>query len=429
MVPPVLKKLAAMQVTDPTVQLQTAVSPSQNFGSPLRVLFLTDAFLPHAGGARVYYYNLLQHLVRFRENRVTVLTKKVPGWKEFDKHERTEHFRMIRSGRPLENWKYYQWPRIAGPLARVLPLVVSGRFDLIHFGDLYPQGVLSLALKRALGMPYLAYCHGEEITQVDGRRYQPKVRDAIFREADAVVAANEFARHNLLRIGVPEERIQKIVPGVDCVRFRPQPAPEEFIRIHGLQGKRVLLTVARLVARKGHRVVLEAMRKLLPEMPNLVYIIAGTGPEEQKLRRLAAEWNLESAVRFAGFVKDADLASYYNAADVYVMPNSEEKGDVEGFGMVFLEANACGKPVIGGRSGGAAEAVVEGRTGMLVDPYDSQELANALAMMLRNEAIRGVMGEQGRLRAQKEFSWIAGARLLDETSRRIVAAARTAKRR
>jgi len=187
-----------------------------------------------------------------------------------------------------------------------------------------------------------------------------------------------------------------------------------------------LLTVARLVPRKGHKAVLEAIRKLLPEIPNLVYLIAGTGPEEEKLRQLTAEWNLHDAVRFSGFVKDEDLPAYYNACDVYVMPNSEEKGDVEGFGMVFLEANACGKAVVGGRSGGAAEAVIEGKTGRLVDPHNPQELADVLDVLLKNEAVRANMGEQGMLRARSEFNWAARARMLDEVNRRIVAQVRGA---
>ena len=415
-----------MQATEPRPQFRPMTLPAQGIELPVRILFLTDAFLPHAGGARVYYYNLFQELVRSPQNQVTVLTKKVPGWKEFDRRENRKEFHIVRCGRPLDHWKYYQWPRIVIPLARALPLLAARHFDLIHFGDLYPPGVLSLWLKQWFGKPYLAFCHGEEITQVDGRRYQPRVRDAIFREAAAVVAANEFARQNLLRIGIPDERIQKITPGVDCVRFRPQQLSGDIPALHGLQDKKILLTVARLVPRKGHKAVLEAIRKLLPEIPNLVYLIAGTGPEEEKLRQLAAEWNLHDAVRFSGFVKDEDLPAYYNACDVYVMPNSEEKGDVEGFGMVFLEANACGKAVVGGRSGGAAEAVIEGKTGRLVDPHNPQELADVLDVLLKNEAVRANMGEQGMLRARSEFNWAARARMLDEVNRRIVAQVRGA---
>jgi phosphatidylinositol alpha-1,6-mannosyltransferase len=389
----------------------------------MRVLFMTDAFLPHAGGARVYYYNLFREWTRHAGNQVTILTKKVPGWERFDTEQCSDKFRIIRSGRPLPSWKYWEWPKIALPFVNGSSLLLQNEFDLIHSGDLYPQGVLSLWFKRLYGKPYVAYCHGEEITQVDGRRFQPKVRDAIFRNAETVVAASEFAKQNLLRIGIDPERIRKITPGVDCIRFQPTDARRDLVERHQLAGKTVLLTVARLVPRKGHRLVLEALRKLVPEIPDLVYLIVGTGPEEVQLKRLVAEWNLNDAVRFAGFVPDEDLPAYYNLADLYVMPNSEEKGDIEGFGMVFLEANACGKPVIGGRSGGAAEAVLHGKTGVLVDPHDAGELAAAVQMLTRNRSKMQELGATGLSRARREFSWASRGLALEEVNRQIMVAA------
>lgn len=395
---------------------------------PPRVLFMTDAFLPHAGGARVYYYNLLRELVDNSLTELTVLTKKVPGWKEFDEAQSGSTFRIVRCGRPLENWKYQQWPKLAIPLARALPLLLQRSFDLIHFGDLFPQGVLSLWFKRALGIPYVAYCHGEEITQTDGRRYQPRVRDAIFREADTVIAANEFARQNLLRTGVSAERIEKVMPGVDCARFQPMMPQLEFMDHYRLQGKQVLTTVARLVPRKGHRLVLEALRNLSQEFPDLVYLIVGSGPEELRLRQMAADWNLADRVRFTGFVTNEDLPDCYNAADLYVMPNSEENGDLEGFGMAFIEANACGKAVIGGRSGGTAESILEGQTGLRIDPGDPGELIAALRFLLRDSAARERMGTAGLARARSDFSWAVGARTLASVNTRIISARRAHSR-
>ena len=389
----------------------------------MKVLFLCDSFLPHAGGARVYYYNLYKNLAFERGDDVTVLTKKVPGWEEFDQVESRGRFRIVRCGSPLESWKYYEWPKIVVPLLRAVPLLARQRFDLIHFGDLYPPGVLSLWFKRVLKKSYVAYCHGEEITQTDLRRYQPRVRDAIFREAEVIVAANEFARQNLLRIGIPGERICKITPGVDCDRFRPEEPREDLIERYGLRGKTVILTVARLVPRKGHKTVLEAIRRLLPEIANLVYLIVGTGPEEEQLKKTVAEWNLTNTVRFAGFIRDADLPAYYNLCDLLTMPNFEEQGtgDIEGFGMVFLEANACGKAVVAGRSGGTSEAVMHGTTGMLVDPQNPAELAEVLRLLIQHGTLRNKLGESGMRRARSEFSWVSRARVLEQMDRDIVA--------
>lgn len=386
----------------------------------MRILFLTDAFLPHAGGARVYYYNLFRGLHQNPQNEITILTKKVPGWKEFDRRECDPRFRIVRAGYPLPNWKYKQWPKIALPFVRASALLLAKRYDLVHFGDLYPQGVLSLIFRRLFGKAYVAYCHGEEITQTDGRRYQPKVRDAIFRHAQIVVAANEFARQNLLRIGIPESRIRKVTPGVDCIRFQPTSPRQDLVERYGLQNKFVLLTVARLVPRKGHQLVLRALKTLRPERPDLAYVIVGTGPDESRLRQMAAELGVTDAVHFAGFVNDQELADYYNLAHVYAMPNSEDKGDMEGFGMVFLEANACGKPVIGGRSGGSKEAVLDGETGILVDPYEPGELVEALRLLANHGASRKKLGENGLRRAASDFSWETQARLLDSINREIL---------
>lgn len=389
-------------------------------GRPMRLLFITDAFLPHAGGARVYYYHLLRHLADHHNTEVTILTKKIPGWREFDRAQTEPQFRIIRCGRPLPTWKYQELPKIALPLARAVSLLAARSFDLLHFGDLYPPGVLSMWFHKVFRIPYVGYCHGEEITLTDRFRHAPKVRNAIYRNAGMVVAANEFARQNLLRIGIADERIRKITPGVDFARFRPLPPRRELLERFDLKGKKVLLSVARLVPRKGHRTVLEALRLLLPEIPNLVFLVAGTGPEQDNLRRAAAEWNLSDAVRFAGFVPDEDLPDFYNAADVFVLPNFEDRGDIEGFGMVFLEANACGKPVVGGKSGGTAEAILDGTTGILVNPQDPAELASVLRGILSDGEWAATLGKQGLARARSEFSWGSRAQLLASTNDQIV---------
>jgi phosphatidylinositol alpha-1,6-mannosyltransferase len=252
------------------------------------------------------------------------------------------------------------------------------------------------------------------------------VRDCIYREAGIAIAANEFARRNLIRIGILPSKIRKITPGVDFERFKPRDPDSELVDRLRIRGKTVLLTVARLVPRKGHKAVIEALRRLLPEFPNLVYVIVGTGPEEPRLRDLVSEWNVGDAVRFAGFVKDEDLPGFYNACHLFVMPNREEQGsgDIEGFGMVFLEANACGKPVVGGRSGGAAEAVVHGKSGILIDPDNPSELAGSLRQLLRNNDLCLQMGADGFARARSDFDWLSRARLLDDINREMLGAGR-----
>src|SRR5215470_12919399 len=175
-----------VKTEDPVINTTLGNAPGSATNGSLRTLLMTDAFLPHAGGARVYYYNLYRQLRDNGQTHLTILTKKVPGWERFDQQESTERFRILRCGRPLKNWKYAECPKIIPLFLRTSALLAQRHFDVIHFGDLYPQGVLSLWFKSLAGIPYIAYSHGEEITQTDLRRYQPRVRDAIFQGAARV---------------------------------------------------------------------------------------------------------------------------------------------------------------------------------------------------------------------------------------------------
>jgi phosphatidylinositol alpha-1,6-mannosyltransferase len=383
--------------------------------SRTKVLLLTDSFLPHAGGSREYYYNIYQALVKLGSSEVAILTKKVTGWKEFDNRTSSALFRIRRRFKPLNSWKYHELPKGAGTFFHALWHALRRSPDIVHAGDLYPQGVTAMILKRSLGLPYIAYCHGEEVTQTDRYRYQPRVRDRIYRDADAVVCNSEFARQNLIRIGVQESTIYKITPGVDCTRFRPMPPRADLLKLYGLEGKLVLLTVARLIPRKGHKVALEAFAKISGLIRDAHYLIAGIGPEETRLRELVQQANLNERVTFTGFVRAEQLPDIYNLCDIMMMPNrQEDDGDVEGFGMVFLEANAAQKPVIGGRTGGAIEAINDGITGFLVDPDDSQELAAIIQKLALNRELRERIGAAGLHRVRTQFNWESRAQTLSE---------------
>ena len=289
------------------------------------------------------------------------------------------------------------------------------RPDVLHCGDLFPPAVSGWLFKKLFRLPYVAYCHGEDITLTGERRYQPKVRDRIYRSADAVIANGTFAVHKLLEIGVAPEKIFKINPGLDTTIFFPEPSGSLRQR-YGLTDELVLLTVARLIPRKGHSRVLRAIAALGSEVPPFKYIITGKGGEEQNLRDLAASLGIEQKVIFAGFIAEDEMNLHYNLADVFVMPNVSEAGDVEGFGMVFLEANAAGKPVIGGRSGGVADAVEDGVTGYLVRSEDDLELIEKLRLLLTDAPLRFRMGAAALERVQRDFAWEPRAALLQRIS-------------
>ena len=390
----------------------------------LRFTLLTNTFLPHAGGSRVYYYNLFKRIASCGDP-VTILTGKLPGWQEFDARQQTAEFKIKRRFTPLRDASYSQLPKIVGRLLTAGSDGLFRRPDIIHCGDLYPEGLVGVMLKKTLGIPFIAYCHGEDITLVDQRRFQPRLRDFIYRTANAVIANGDFAIDNLLRIGIEREKIYKITPGLDTSVFYPEDSDAKLRDHYGIgENDVVLMTVARLVQRKGHARIIRALAELRADIPSFKYVIVGRGPMEAELRALATELNLLDKVVFAGFVPDDELNRHYNLADIVAMPNTEEAGDIEGFGMVFLEANAAGKPVIGGRSGGTSEAVVEGESGFLVGGDDDRELDDVLRKLLTDRSLRESMGAAGLRRVRAEFDWDSRAAMLRKISYDVVAACR-----
>jgi phosphatidylinositol alpha-1,6-mannosyltransferase len=183
------------------------------------------------------------------------------------------------------------------------------------------------------------------------------------------------------------------------------------------------LSVGNLVERKGHDLVLRALPQLKQRWPGLLYVIVGDGPFRPALEALAEQLGVASSVRFAGRVDSAALPAFYRLCDVFVMPSRlrAEHHDVEGFGIVYIEAGACGKPVVGGLSGGTEDAIAEGETGLLVDPGDANALAAALARILEDPGFARTLGENARRRAAAEFTWAAFAGKLRSELAAIVA--------
>ena len=385
----------------------------------LRIALIADAFLPHAGGSRFYYYNLFRRLSS--QDDVTLLTTKVAGWEAFDAREQTPSFRIKRRFKPLPDLGYAQLPKLAGTLMRALWLVMTNRPDVLHCGDLYPPGLTGVLLKKLFGVPLVAYCHGEDVTQTGERKHQPKIRNLIYRSADAVIANGAFAAQKLREIGISSDRIHTITPGLDTFVFHPVPSDTLRDR-YRLGNELVVMTVARLIPRKGHARMIRAIAALGDSVPPFRYVIVGRGSLENEFRDLAAELRVTDRVIFAGFVPDAELNLHYNLADIVAMPNTDEGGDVEGFGMVFLEANAAAKPVIGGRSGGTADAVEDGVSGYLVSPDSDDELIGRLRELLTDHQLRTRMGESGLRRVQSRFAWEARAAILAKVNQAIVEA-------
>lgn len=368
----------------------------------MKMLFITEKFPPVEGGSRVYYYNLCANYIA---GDIVILTKKVEGYKDFDKNQ---NMKIIRKGRPLPNWKYHQIFRMLLTLLWTTYLVHREKIDVIHCGDFMPAGVIGLLFKKLLNKPYVFYVHEGDYWYFDRYRFKPKLWRLILKNADRIVAACSDAEKGVKHVlNGGYAKIFKITPGVDYKKFKPGWKDHDLIRELKLDEKKVILTVGRLVdGRKGHDTVIRAMPKILAEVPNAVYLIAGRGPNEHSLRQLASELKVESHVKFLGFIPNDMIPNVYSVCDVFVMISREtlDQG-TEGFGMVFTEASATGKPVVGGRSGGNEDSIVDGVTGYRVDPLNVDEVADRVINLLKDEELRITMGRNGREWVEKNFDW------------------------
>jgi len=268
--------------------------------------------------------------------------------------------------------------------------------NLICIGELNSVSWLGLICQRWLGIKLINYIHGEEVTIEVGYRNFDQRRRKYLHRTDAMVAVSRFTRNVLIeKMGVTPDKIELICNGVDLNRFQPAPKDTTLLDRYHLQGKRIILTVGRLVERKGIDMTLRALPRVLARYPDSHYLIIGKGPYQSTLETLTRTLQVEDHVTFAGSVPNAELAAHYCLCDLFVMPNRElADHDTEGFGLVFLEANACGKAVIGGRAGGAVEAVRDGENGLLVDGMNPDEIAAAIIRLFGDDALRQRLEQQ-----------------------------------
>ncbi|MFZ5705164.1 MAG: glycosyltransferase family 4 protein [Pseudomonadota bacterium] len=387
------------------------------------ILLVANALPPLVGGTPMVY----DRLARACAPRLHVLTawrdadegKPIAGWRESDagkgypihriawlRPPRIEAFRR-RIG--LLDLLLVDLPVMLYVLLRVLFLATRIRASAIVVGEL--QGLGWLAILLGLFSPWriILYTHGEEVVQKTYNRLA-RLRGPALRAADHVITVSSFTRDRLMSdFGVAPERIDLVTPGVDLDRFQPGTV--------GSDDKPFVLAVGRLIERKGFDRLIEAFALIAGDFPEVDLVIAGTGPEEQRLRALADASPAAPRIRFRGAVDDATLVGLYRGCTLFAMPNrSLPDGDTEGFGLIFLEANACGKAVIGGRAGGATDAVVDGVTGLLVEGDDPASIAAALRRLLSDPDARVAMEQAGLARALT-LGWDATARRFLEAVR------------
>lgn len=326
-----------------------------------------------------------------------------PAWNGAWSFDRSLPFRVIRHPTAL------MLP-VGSVRRRALAILASEGCDKVLFGAAAPLGLLAPDLRRAGARRIVALTHGHEV----GWAALPVARALLRRIGDSVdvmTYLGEHARACLARALSPmaAARMRRLAPGVDTETFRPDNGGAVVRERLGLGRRPVILCVSRLVARKGQDTLIRAMPALLKTNEGgPVLLIVGDGPNSRKLRQLAHKLGVTASVLFAGEIPGADLPAYYDAADIFVMPCRTRRAglDVEGLGIVFLEAAASGLPVIAGDSGGAPDAVIDGHTGFVVPGVrDAGVVADRLNRLLADPAAAQAMGRNGRAWMQSSWRW------------------------
>jgi phosphatidylinositol alpha-1,6-mannosyltransferase len=316
----------------------------------------------------------------------------------------------LGAGTPARVW------RTALLTLHALRLARRSGVAAVHAGQIMASGTAALACHRLLGCPYTLVAHGADLLEFARHPLAGRLAAMILRSADRIVANSRFTAAEVVRLGADAARVRVLHPVVDAERFNAESVAAAIRARYGLAGQTVLLTVARLVRRKGHDTVLEALAEVRREFRDVHYLVVGDGPIRGELERKAERLGIADSVTFAGFVPDEELPGCYAAADLFVMVSRERpsKGDVEGFGIVYLEASAAGRPVVAGRSGGVEDAVEDGVSGILIDPEDPGALVEALSRLLRDPDLRRRMARAGRERVVTRFSQESGVAAFTE---------------
>lgn len=371
-----------------------------------RVLLVTNDFPPRRGGIQSYLEQFATRLVAAGEHELVVYA---PQWKGAEEYDQAAPMPIVRHPGTL------MVPE-PGVDRRMRRLIVEHGVETVWFGAAAPLALLGPRARAAGAVRVLACTHGHEV----GWSMVPGARSALRRigeDADVVTYVSRYTRGRFASAFGPQARLEHLPPGVDTDRFRPDPAARARLRArYGLGERPLVVCVSRLVPRKGQDMLIRAFPEIRRRVDGAALAIVGGGPHAETLHELAASCGVAEDVVFTAGVPGEELPAHYAMGDVFAMP-CRTRGyglDVEGLGIVFLEASATGVPVVAGRSGGAPETVLDGETGRVVDGRSVAEIADAVSGLLADPELARRMGEAGRRWIITDWTWATHtARLAD----------------
>lgn len=361
-------------------------------------LLITAYFPPLTGGISKSLFNFSQF---FPADKLVVITDK-----NFNK--KVSYPVLVRK---LFLKNKLIWPKWLPLIWHTLIAVKKQKIQLIQAGQAIPIGYVALLIKKFFKIPYVVYVYGQDLLIIRPHKRKYKFLKKVLKNADGIIANSSFTKKLLTDMDINT----KIEIAYPCpqhpIKNSISMNINDFKKTTDLNDHYILLSVGNLVKRKGHDNVLNALPDVIKQVPNIKYVIIGNGPEEKNLRKKIKDLKLESYVEINNNVNDEDLKKYYLSCDLFIMPsriindNNGQPLDVEGFGMVFLEANLFGKPVIGGNNGGQIDAIENGKSGLLVNAQDFQEISKSIIKIATNPELSQQMGVYGKNRITQNFTW------------------------
>ena len=361
-------------------------------------LFITNDFGPRAGGIETFVHGLIERLPK---GSVIVYTSAQTNAQAFDAEWLLNHGVEVIRDRS----------KILLPTPRVIKacrkLISDRKLSKVAFGAAAPLGIMARAMRSAGAKKIVALTHGHEVWWAKVPPFSFAIR-FMSKNIDAITYLGDYTKGEISKAlsEADAEKLVQIAPGIDVEHFVPTDSSDLRAEL-GLSERSVIISVGRLVHRKGQDKLIAALPAIKIAVPNVHLVLVGVGPHQDYLQKLAFKLNVSDCVTFIGRINYAELPKYIGLGDIFAMPSrSRFFGlEVEGLGIVYLEASACGLPVVGGKSGGAPDAVLVGETGVVVDGTKPSEIADACIELLSNPELCALMGANGRTWIIENWRW------------------------
>lgn len=360
---------------------------------PKKFLLFTLEYPPFKGGISQYYKNLAEH---WPNNSFFVLADNALSNKDTDK---------IKYRALLHKYLRPRWLKAIFNLKAQISNL-GGNVHVI-VGQILPLGIAAYYLAKFKKFKYSVILHGLDFSLAIKTKKKQKITAKILKQADKIICANNYTAALVKSFdGTLAAKIFVINPSIEPSFIRNPQRAKELREMHGLSDKIVMLGLGRLVMRKGIDKVIESMAIVEKQTPQIIYVIAGTGPEEKNLKNQTASLpeNLKNKIIFLGQISDTDRWAWLELCDIFIMASRNIAGDFEGFGTVYLEANLAGVPVIAGDSGGIRDAVIDNISGLIVNPENPEAIAEAIIKLASDAKLRQELGEQGQRRTVENFN-------------------------